>query len=68
MTESIIQTEPFFRDFCMFDIIVLQIDSNTNIIKMIYLKTRQIFKSCSFYLKPERFCKSKFKLTKIKSE
>ena len=25
-----------------------------------YLKAKHIFKSCNIYLKPERFCKSKF--------
>ena len=29
MTESIIQPEPFSKIFCMFDIIVVQIDLNT---------------------------------------
>ena len=33
-----------------------------------YLKTRHIFESCNIYLKPERFRKSKFTLSKIKSE
>ena len=27
-----------------------------------------MFKSCNIYLKPERFCKSKFTLSKVKSE
>ena len=35
---------------------------------MIYLKIRYIFKSCNIYLKPERFRKSKFTLSKVKSE
>ena len=35
---------------------------------MIYLKIRHIFKSCNIYLKPESFRKSKFKLSKVKSE
>ena len=35
---------------------------------MIYLKIRHIFKSCNIYLKPERFCKSKFPLSKVKLE
>ena len=30
MTASIVQLERFRRDFCMFDIIVLQIDSDTS--------------------------------------
>ena len=34
---------------------------------IIYLKTRHIFKSCNIYLKPERFRKSKFILSKVKS-
>ena len=29
MTESIIQPEPFPKDFCIFYIIVVQVDSNT---------------------------------------
>ena len=33
--------------------------------KMICLKTRHIFKSCNIYLKPERFRKSKFTLSKV---
>ena len=32
------------------------------------LKTRHIFKNCIIYLKSERFCKSKFTLSKVKSE
>ena len=36
--------------------------------KIIYLKTRHIFKSCNIYLKPEGFHKSKFTLSKVKSE
>ena len=32
------------------------------------LKTRHIFKSCNIYLKPERFRKSKFTLSKVKLE
>ena len=32
---------------------------------MIYLKIRYIFKSCNIYLKPERFRKSKFTLSKV---
>ena len=32
------------------------------------LKTRHIFKSCNIYLKPERFRKSNFTLSKLKSE
>ena len=35
---------------------------------MIYLKIRHIFKSCNIYSKPERFRKSKFTLSKVKSE
>ena len=35
---------------------------------MIYLKIRHIFKSCNTYLKLERFRKSKFTLSKVKSE
>ena len=35
---------------------------------MIYLKIRHIFKSCNICLKPERFCKSKFPLSKVKLE
>ena len=35
---------------------------------MIYLKMRHIFKSCNIYLKPKRFRKSKFTLSKVKSE
>ena len=30
MTESIIKPEVFPKDFCIFDIIVVQIDSNTS--------------------------------------
>ena len=30
MTESIIQFEPLLKDFCMFDIIVIYIGSNTS--------------------------------------
>ena len=33
-----------------------------------YFKKRHIFKSCNIYLKPERFHKSKFILSKVKSE
>ena len=33
-----------------------------------YLKIRHIFKSCNTFLKPERFYKSKFTLSKVKSE
>ena len=36
--------------------------------QLIYLKIRHIFKSCNIHLKPERFCKSKFTLSKVKSE
>ena len=36
--------------------------------KIIYLKIKHIFKSCKIYLKAERFCKSKFTLSKLKSE
>ena len=36
--------------------------------KMTDLKIRHIFKSCNIYLKPERFRKSKFTLSKVKSE
>ena len=36
--------------------------------KIIYLKTRHIFESCNRYLKPEPFRKSKFTLSKVKSE
>ena len=36
--------------------------------KIIYLKTRHIFKSCNIYLKPERYRKSKFTLSNVKSE
>ena len=32
----------------------------------LHLETRHIFKSCNIYLKPERFCKSKFMLSKKK--
>ena len=32
---------------------------------MIYLKIRHIFKSCNIVLKPERFRKSKFTLSKV---
>ena len=35
---------------------------------MIYLKTRHVFKSSDIYLKPERFHKSKFTLSMVKSE
>ena len=35
---------------------------------ILYLKTRHIFKSFNIYLKPERFRKSKFTLSKVKSE
>ena len=30
MTESVIQPEPYPRDFCMFNIIALKTDSNTS--------------------------------------
>ena len=30
MTESVIQPEPFPRNSCMFDVIVLQFNSNTS--------------------------------------
>ena len=33
-----------------------------------YLKTRHIFKSCNIYLKSEHFRKSRFTLSKVKSE
>ena len=33
-----------------------------------YLKTRHTFQICNIYLKPERFRKSKFTLSKVKSE
>ena len=33
--------------------------------RVIYLKKRHIFKSCNIYLKPERFRKSKFTLSKV---
>ena len=33
--------------------------------KIIYLKTRHIYKSCNIYLKPERFRKPKFILSKV---
>ena len=36
--------------------------------KIIYSKARHIFKSCNIYLKTEHFRKSKFTLSKIKSE
>ena len=34
MTESAIQPKPFPRDFCMFDIIELQIDSNASLLSL----------------------------------
>ena len=33
-----------------------------------YLKIRHIFKNCNIYLKPERFHKSKFTLSKVISD
>ena len=33
--------------------------------KIIYLKTRHIYKSCNIYLKLERFSKPKFILSKV---
>ena len=38
------------------------------IVTTLHLETRHIFKSCNIYLKPERFCKSKFPLSKVKLE
>ena len=38
MTESIIQAEPFPKDFCMFDIIVVKIDSNTSSVSLFVQK------------------------------
>ena len=38
------------------------------VIKIIYLKRRHIFKIFNIYLKPDRFRKSKFTLSKVKSE
>ena len=35
---------------------------------LFYLKIRHIFKSCNIHLKLERFRKSKFTLSKVKSE
>ena len=35
---------------------------------LFYLKIRHIFKSCNIYLKPERFHKSKFTLSKVISD
>ena len=34
MTESVIQPEPFPKDFCMFDIIVVDIDSDASSISL----------------------------------
>ena len=34
MTESIIQHEPFPKDFCVFDIVVIYIDSNTSLMSL----------------------------------
>ena len=34
-------------------------------VETVSLKTRHIFKSCNIYLKPERFRKSKFTLSKV---
>ena len=38
------------------------------VIKIIYLKRRHIFKIFNIYLRPERFRKSKFTLSKVNSE
>ena len=42
MTESIIQAEPFPKDFCMFDIIVVKIDSNTSSMSLFVQKRQNI--------------------------
>ena len=34
MTESIIQSEPFHKDFCILDVTVVYIDSNTSSISL----------------------------------
>ena len=34
MTESLIQLKPFHKDFCMFDIIVVQIDPNASLMTL----------------------------------
>ena len=43
MTESIIQLKPFPSDFCMFDIVALDIDSNTSSL-LLSLKFLSAFK------------------------
>ena len=43
MTESIIQLKPFPSDFCMFDIVALDIDSNTSSL-LLSLKSLSAFR------------------------
>ena len=41
MTESVIHAEPFPKDFCMFDIIVVKIVPNTSSMSLFVQKTAE---------------------------
>ena len=52
MTESLIQSEPFPRDICMFVIIVVKIDSNTLSMSLSFI----IISAFQFEDKDAKFC------------